>query len=78
MIYQKYDLKSHGFYWLIVEQDYERDVAFGYANLNDDDMAEWGYISITELLKNGAELDRKWEPRAYKDAVRRISEERSM
>ena len=78
MIYRRYQIRRLGYYWLIAELDPERNLAFGYANLNNDDFAEWGYISITELLENGAELDRKWEPRAYKDAMRRISEERSM
>ena len=47
-------------------------MAFGYANLNDDDMAEWGYISIKELLENGATLDRTWEPCTYREARERI------
>ena len=74
MIYQKYDLKSHGFYWLIAELDREKDLAFGYANLNDDQMAEWGYFGISELLENNAELDRNWKPCPYKEAMKQISE----
>lgn len=57
-----YQIKELGFYWLIAELDREKDLAFGYANLNDHQMAEWGYISIRELLENGAELDRNWKP----------------
>ena len=33
-----------------------QDDAFGYVNLNDDDMAEWGYIDIIDIEKNGAKL----------------------
>jgi hypothetical protein len=52
--------------------------AFGYTVLNGDDInAEWGYISIEELIRNNVELDfywnkktfgelkKKWEQRAY-------------
>ncbi len=53
----------------------EEDLAFGYANLNDDQMAEWGYISIKELLENGAELDREWKPCTYLE-TRRVAEEK--
>lgn len=62
MIWRKYQIKQLGFYWLIAELDPKRNLAFGYANLNDDQMAEWGYIDIKELLDNGAELDREWKP----------------
>ncbi|MHA1828356.1 MAG: hypothetical protein ACTSX6_06880 [Candidatus Heimdallarchaeaceae archaeon] len=55
---------------MIAELDPEKNLAFGYANLNNDDFAEWGYISINELKENGAELDADWAPRKYKDAMR--------
>lgn len=70
-IFQRYELKSVGFYWLIAELDTKERLAFGYANLNNDDFAEWGYISIDELLENGAELDEEWKPCIYTEAVRR-------
>lgn len=60
-----------GFYWLIAELDPKKNLAFGYANLNNDDFAEWGYISIDELLENGAELDKDWTPCKYKEAIGR-------
>ena len=49
-----------GFDWWIVEKDADPDhagqvQAFGIADLGMD--AELGYISIPELLENGAELD---------------------
>ena len=55
---------------MIAELDPERNLAFGYANLNNDDFAEWGYISIDELVENGAQLDPNWNPRMYKDILR--------
>ena len=76
IMYQRYQVRSIGFYWLIAELDKEENLAFGYANLNNDDFAEWGYISIDELLENGAELDKAWKPCTYKDSVRKIVEDR--
>jgi len=35
--------------WFICEYDPEEEIFFGYANLNDDINAEWGYISFREL-----------------------------
>ena len=46
--------------WYIAEFDGD-DLFFGYANLGDDDMAEWGYISFNELRnirEHCAEIDR--------------------
>jgi len=47
-------------------------LAFGYANLNDDHMAEWGYISVEELIDNGAIKDRNWKPVSFLDAQKII------
>ena len=80
VIYQRYQLKEVDFFWLISELDPEENLAFGYANLNDDDRAEWGYISVTELLQNRAVLDRDWKPCKFEEALLRIraeSEQRS-
>ncbi len=74
MIYQLYTIPWIGFYWLIAEYDPGDKIAFGYANLNNDQFAEWGYIDINELLENGAILDEKWEPCTYAHAVRRVKE----
>lgn len=73
--------------WYIIEKDKGakddpvpgmQSQAYGYAILNGDEInAEWGYISIEELIKNNVELDfywnkktfgelkKKWEQRAY-------------
>jgi len=75
-IYQMYEIKEVGFYWLIAELDKRKNLAFGYANLNNDELAEWGYIDIDELLENGAAQDREWKPCTYKEALDKISKER--
>ncbi|MBA3045777.1 MAG: DUF2958 domain-containing protein [Euryarchaeota archaeon] len=62
MIYQKWELPHVGFYWLIAEYDPNNRLAFGYANLNDDEMAEWGYINIDELEENDAVPVDDWKP----------------
>ena len=76
VIHQRYQIKYVGFYWLIAELDREKNLAFGYANLNDDQNAEWGYISVEEILENGAELDRTWKPCTYREAREKIRKER--
>lgn len=50
--------------WWIIEKDCEEEQlqAYGYACLGDPAYAEYGYISIPELLGAGAELDLHWEP----------------
>lgn len=75
MVHQRYQIREIGFYWLPTELDKEENLAFGYANLNDDSCAEWGYIGIQELLDNGAELDRDWKPCTFSEAIRRIKKE---
>lgn len=75
-IHQRYHIRNIGFYWLIAELDEKQNLGFGYANLNNDDFAEWGYISINELLENGAKLDNTWKPCTYVEAMKRVTEER--
>jgi len=41
IIHQRYQIREIGFYWLIAELDPKSKTAFGYANLNNDDFAEW-------------------------------------
>lgn len=74
IIYQKWELKRVQFYWLIAELDKKENLAFGYANLNDDVFAEWGYISILELIDNGAEQDLSWKPCSFEEAQKRIKQ----
>ena len=75
IIYRRYQVKELGFYWLMAELDPESNLAFGYANLNDDQMAEWGYISMDELIQNHAELDKEWKPCTYQTAMLKIMNE---
>ena len=70
VIYERYQIKGLGFYWLIAELDKKSNIAFGYANLNNDLLAEWGYISVDELLECGAELDENWKPCKYREAIK--------
>ena len=69
-IYQKYEIPYSGFYWLIAELDLKKGIAFGYANLNDDQNAEWGYIDLGELRRNGAVQVENWKPVKYKDIAK--------
>lgn len=58
--------------WYITEFDGENDF-FGFAILGDPEMAEWGYISFTELKEfkgqYGLEVDtdKHWEIKKVKD-----------
>ena len=58
--------------WYIVEYDPTDRIFFGYANLGDPEMAEWGTISYDELLqlKQGfvqVDRDLHWTPKKFKD-----------
>jgi hypothetical protein len=56
--------------WYIVEKDVlpEQYQSFGYARLSGmEDLAEWGYISLQELIDNNVELDFYWRPKKFKD-----------
>lgn len=44
-----------GYDWYVAEFDGE-DVFFGFVNLNDPDMAEWGYFTLSELRETRATL----------------------
>ncbi len=58
--------------WYAAEFDGE-DLFFGFVNLGDPDMAEWGYFSMRELKElvagPGIEVDRDlyWQPRPARD-----------
>lgn len=76
IIYQMWEIKRIGFYWLIAELDKKDNLAFGYANLNDDHFAEWGYISIEELIDNNATMNRDWRPCPFDEAQKKIGDYR--
>jgi len=55
--------------WYVAEYD-GGDLFYGYANLNDEQNAEWGYVSFNELKAitiNGIEIDCEleefWSPK---------------
>jgi hypothetical protein len=43
-------------------------VAFGWANLNSDENAEWGYIYLHDVEGTGAVRDDNWTPISFRDA----------
>jgi hypothetical protein len=54
--------------WYMVEYDSKTETFFGYANLGNDELSEWGYISFKELksinLKGlHVERDMHWKVR---------------
>jgi hypothetical protein len=62
--------------WYIAEYDGE-DLFFGYANLNDDQNAEWGYFSFSELksiniggIEIDCELEQFWQPKPASEIPR--------
>lgn len=61
-----YDLK--GFNWLLAELDRKEMTAFGWANLSDEQDAEWGYIHLPEVESIGASRDKNWIPIYFPEA----------
>lgn len=66
-------LLRNSFHWYIAEYDGE-DLFYGYANLGDDYMAEWGDISYSELCEPGPygiEVfnDVFWKPKTFSEAM---------
>ena len=62
------------FDWYITEKDegIHQNQMFGYANLNDDQNAEWGYMNMQEFNENYVELDFFWEPKRFGDRLKTI------
>lgn len=55
--------------WYVAEYDGD-DLFWGYANLNDEQNAEWGYVSFSELrslsvrgIEIDCELEDFWQPK---------------
>jgi hypothetical protein len=76
IIYQKWEIPQIGFYWLMAEVDKEGNLAYGYANLNNDLFAEWGYISIEELMENDAVRCKDWKPCTFEEAQKKMQQYR--
>ena len=59
--------------WHITEKDMGspeepgQHQAYGFCNISDAQNAEWGYVSIVELLQNDVEIDLHFEPRRWGD-----------
>jgi hypothetical protein len=67
---------ARGCDWFITERDQEEEQlqAYGFACLNGDLMnAESGYISIVELLENGAELDLYYTQETIGEVKKRLA-----
>ncbi len=64
VVYQMWEIPEIGFYWLIAKLDRKKNIAFGYANLNNDVFAV-GIHQYAELIDNGASSDRTWKPCTY-------------
>lgn len=71
-VHEIYVLEKIQFYWLVVEYDPAEKLAFGYANLNDDLNAEWGYISIAELEENGVCRMERFTPKSFPEAQNEV------
>lgn len=50
-------IPGSGYEWLITEFDPEQELFFGFACLNDPEMAELGYISKLELEELGSQYN---------------------
>src|SRR5690606_19088485 len=75
MIFQRWQIKKVNFYWLIAELDGGGRIAYGFANLNNPQFAEWGYINMAEIKRNGATMDAMWEPCTFAEAMEKIKKE---
>ncbi len=76
IIYQKWEIPQIGFYWLIAELDQKENLAYGYANLNDDTFAEWGYISLDKLIQNKVTKCHSWKPCSFEEARKKMQQYR--
>jgi hypothetical protein len=65
IIHEKWMIQEFNYYWFIAEYSPDKDVASGYANLDNDLLAEWGYIDMKEVRDAGAEKVEYWKPRPF-------------
>ena len=76
LVYEHWFFAPCNFHWLIAEVDTEKKLAFGWAFLNDEQNAEWGYISLAELESIGATKDEGFKPKKAGQAIKQILEVR--
>lgn len=83
LIYQRYHFRrpimnnglfydARGFNWLLSELDKKEQIAFGYANLNDEQNSEWGLIYIPDVIRIGAVRDKRWTPMPFPEAKKLV------
>jgi len=60
------------FYWLLAEYDPEEKIAFGYACLGDELMAEWGYIYMPEVESVDAKHINHFKPLPFPEAKKMV------
>lgn len=62
---------NEGMDWFITEKDMlaEQRQAFGYADFHDEN-AEFGYISISDIVENNVEIDLYWKPKTLKEVIK--------
>jgi hypothetical protein len=73
-VFKDWDIEFLG--WSSLTHQLSLVSVFGYANLNNDDFADWGYIDMQEFIDNGAEKDREWKPCTFEEAIRKVKQDR--
>ena len=76
LVHEHWVFPPCNFHWLIAELDAEKKLAFGWAFLNDEQCAEWGYISISEIEGVGAFKEAGFSPKKAGLAIKEILEVR--
>lgn len=74
LAYEHWVFPPCNFHWLIAEVNAEEKLAFGWAFLNDEQNAEWGYISLAELESVGAFKETDFMPKKAGQAIKEILE----
>lgn len=74
LVHEHWVFPPCNFHWLIAEVNAEEKLAFGWAFLNDEQNAEWGYISLAELESVGAFKDTGFKPQKAGQAIKEILE----
>ena len=68
-IYQVWSISSVRFTWFVAELDENGKTGFGYANLNNNRDAEWGYLNMDEIKDSGGELI-STKVQSFKEAIK--------
>lgn len=76
VVFLHYFVKNCDFYITEKDMETEQHQAFGLADLGYG--GELGYISIQDILKNGAELDLYWTPKTLQEIKREEEVDRAL